>query len=149
MLSAITINGIIGSLGCKGKSRILIAIVAISTMSCGTTASDPLKRIDFEAAGQARFYAWTTDGALIFRWWGGDGNGQAFQLASPGADAERITSFETFISGWRPRPGQPDVVLTAVNKPQDRRFQNVFLNPTTGDWHPVGETDHRSSPTRW
>lgn len=133
-----------------------LLILAGSLVACsgpeGTLApppSSPLERADLEATGQARFYAWTPDGALIFRWWGGDGNGQAFRLDAPGTEAERITDFEAFISGWAPRPGQPDTVLMAVNQPQDRRFQDVFLNPATGDWRPVGETRHRSSPPRW
>lgn len=109
-----------------------------------------VERDAYAGSGAARVLEWNEEDGIVFRWWGGDGNGQAFAVAGPGEAARALTGFDSFISDWASRPGHPGEVLTAVFQPAGRRFQPVMRGgPQGDDWHPVGFTENITSRPRW
>lgn len=129
----------------------------LSTALFGQSIDDaanahPVASIDREAyagSGAARVLEWNDDVGIVFRWWGGDGNGQAFAVPGPGEAVEPLTEFDSFISDWATRPNHPGEVLTAVFQPEQRRFQPVMRDQDGEEWGPVGFTENITSRPRW
>lgn len=128
---------------------IAAALCVQSAEPAGVTARTEINRSDYASSGAARILDWSEEHGMVFRWWGSDGAGQAYAVPAAGAEPVAITEFDSFISGWAPRPGRPSEVLSGVFEAENRRFQTVLGDLTTGEWETVGLTEFRSSRPRW
>jgi len=128
---------------------IAAALCVQSTEPAGVAARTDISRSDYASSGAARILDWSEEHGMVFRWWGSDGAGQAYSVRAAGAESVAITEFDSFISGWAPRPGRTGQVLSGVFEAENRRFQTVLGDLESGAWETVGLTEFRSSRPRW